>query len=62
MGKFKIEDIRKELKDLGWTLISTEYVNLKTDLQVQCLEGHNCFISYDKIRKGNFECPICKQN
>ena len=47
---------------MGWRLISQEYVNLKTDLQVNCPEGHDCFVSYEKLRKGSYDCPICKQN
>ena len=61
-GRLKIEDIQKDIEKDGWKLISTEYVNLKTDLQVNCPEGHDCFVSYEKWRRGAFECPICKQN
>lgn len=60
--KIKIEEVRQNFKNKNWELISNEYVNLKTDLQVVCPEGHECFVSYEKWRRGNFECPICKQN
>lgn len=42
--------------------MSTEYVNLKTDLEIICPEGHTNYVSYEKWRRGNYECPICKQN
>lgn len=58
----KIEDVKRNVEDSGWKLVSTEYINLKTDLQVKCPEGHDCFVSFEKFRKGKYECPICKQN
>lgn len=61
MAKFKIEELKNEFKEKGWELISEEYVNLKTDLQVKCPEGHDCYVSYERFRK-SYECPICKQN
>ena len=57
----KIENVREYVEGVGWQLISEEYVNLKTDLQVKCPEGHDCFVSFEKFRKG-YDCPICKQN
>lgn len=61
-GKLKYEEIKTDIESTGWHLISETYTNLKTDLQVICPEGHDCFVSYEKWRRGNFECPICKQN
>lgn len=61
-NKLKFEDIKKDIESQGWKLNQDEYVNLKTDLQVICPEGHDCFVSYEKWRRGSFECPICKQN
>ena len=61
-NRLKIEDVKQNIESQGWHLISEEYINLKTDLQVKCPEGHDCFVSYNKWRKGTFECPICKQN
>lgn len=60
--KFKIEEIQRDFEQAGWQLKSTEYKNLKTDLEVVCPEGHTNFVCYDKWRRGNYECPICKQN
>mgnify|MGYP007102007612 CR=1 FL=1 len=61
MSTIKIENVREYVEGAGWQLISEEYVNLKTDLQVKCPEGHDCFVSFEKFRKG-YDCPICKQN
>lgn len=60
-GKLKIEDIRKDIESKGWKLESTEYVNLKTDLELRCPKGHLNVVSYEKFRRGNYECPICQQ-
>lgn len=61
-NKLKFEDIKADIENKGWQLNQDNYVNLKTDLQVICPEGHDCFVSYEKWRRGAFECPICKQN
>ena len=60
--KFKIEEIQKDFENAGWKLKSTEYKNLKTDLEAVCPEGHINFVCYEKWRRGNYECPICKSN
>jgi hypothetical protein len=60
MAKIKIEDIQTELAADGWKLISTEYVNLDTEMTFECPEGHRVFVPWKKIRTRR-ECPICKQ-
>ena len=61
MAKIKIEEIRKAAIDHNWTLISTEYINLDTELIFECDEGHRVHLPYRKVRD-KWECPVCKQN
>lgn len=61
-SKIKYEEVKQDIEKQGWTLKSSSYVNLKTDLEVECPEGHTTFFSYEKWRRGKVECPICKQN
>ena len=61
MAKLKIEVIRNDLESKNWKLISTEYKNLDTELEMECPEGHRVFKNYKSIRK-NYECPVCKNN
>ena len=61
-SKIKYEDVKKEIESLGWKLVSTSYVNLKTDLEVICPEGHTNLTPFSRLRAGTYECPICKQN
>ena len=61
MSKIKIEDIKAAAKQHGWTLLSTEYKNLDTELTFECSEGHRIFAPYKKVRN-KWECPICKEN
>lgn len=42
--------------------MSTNYTNLKTDLEIICPEGHTNYVSYERWRRGTYECPICKTN
>ena len=59
MAKIKLEDIQNELSADGWKLISTEYVNLDTEMIFECPEGHRVFVPWKKIRTKR-ECPSCK--
>lgn len=59
--KFKIEDIRKEMEDRGWKLISEQYHNLDTELEMICPENHKVYLNYRKWRVYH-ECPICSKN
>ena len=61
MSKIRIEDIRKELEQYGWTLISDTYKNLEEELVFECEENHKVFSNWKKIRLKK-ECPICKKN
>lgn len=61
MAKLKYEDIRKEVEDEGWTLLTEHYTNLKTDMHFKCPEGHNNFYSLDKWRRGH-KCVMCENN
>ena len=59
MAKIKLEDIQNELSADGWKVISTEYVNLDTEMTFECPEGHRVFVPWKKIRSKR-ECPSCK--
>lgn len=59
--KFKIEDIRKELEDRGWKLLSEQYHNLDTELEMICPENHKVYLTYRKWRVYH-ECPVCSKN
>ena len=60
MAKIKLEDIQNEIGADGWKLISTEYVNLDTEMTFECPEGHRVFMPWKKLRTKR-ECPTCKQ-
>lgn len=60
MAKIRIEDIQNELGAEGWKVISTEYVNLDTEMTFECPEGHRVFVPWKKLRTKR-ECPTCKQ-
>lgn len=59
--KFKIEDIKKEMEDKGWKLLSEQYHNLDTELEMICPENHKVYLTYRKWRSYH-ECPICRKN
>jgi len=59
--KFKIEDIKKEVESKNWKLLSEEYHNLDTELEMICPENHRVYITYRKWRAYH-DCPICRNN
>ena len=59
--KYNIIDIKKEFEDKNWKLLSEEYKNLETEMEMLCPEGHRVFSTYKKWRTTH-ECPICKSN
>lgn len=61
MSKFRIEDIRKELEDRNWKLLSEQYKNLDTELEMICPENHKVYLTYRKWRVYH-ECPVCSKN
>lgn len=61
MSKITIENIKEELKDTDWELLSTEYKNLDSELVFSCPEKHKVYSSWKKIREKR-ECPVCKNN
>lgn len=61
MAKIKLEDIRKEAAEHNWEVISTEYKNLKTEMEWRCSEGHEVYAPYQSVRD-KWVCPICQKN
>lgn len=53
-----IHSVQLELQENGWTLLSTEYKNLKTLLSMQCPRGHSCEETYENWRKHK-RCEKC---
>lgn len=60
MARINLEDIRAELKQDNWKVISEEYINLDTTMTFECPEGHRVYSPWKKIRQKR-ECPICKE-
>ena len=61
MARLKYEDIKLEVESAGWRLISTSYTNLKTQMQFQCPNKHDNYLTMEYWRRHK-ECPICKAN
>lgn len=59
--KITLDQIKADLSEKGWKVLSDEYVNLTSEMKFKCPEGHIVIAPYKKIRN-KFECPICKNN
>lgn len=60
MSKIKIEDIIQESFFHNWKLISKEYINLNTQMEWECPNGHIVYAPYKKIRD-NYKCIFCEK-
>lgn len=58
MARLDLGDIRQEIKEAGWILISTDYKNLNEPLVMGCPRNHEVRISLAKWRKNKL-CPQC---
>ncbi|MBV5346626.1 HNH endonuclease [bacterium] len=56
--KLTLESVRNEIEKEEYTLLSTEYINSKTLLDVVCPEGHEFTISYNNWGQ-DYRCPRC---
>lgn len=62
MGKrLSYEAVKKEVEDEGWTLVSDTYVNLATQMDFKCPNGHDNYFTMSHWRHHK-ECPTCKAN
>ena len=64
MSKITIKEVKEVVNDFGWSVVSDKYVNLKTEMEFKCGNGHSVFTTFEKIRrtKENTVCPICDSN
>jgi 5-methylcytosine-specific restriction endonuclease McrA len=56
--RFDIKVIRLSFEEVGYILLSTEYVNAHQQLEYICLEGHKHFMTWNNWSKG-YRCPTC---
>lgn len=60
MNKFTYEEVKMYIENFGYKLLSTEYINSKTKLLVQCDKGHKYEVVFDSFKTGN-RCPYCSK-
>ncbi|WP_291626038.1 hypothetical protein [Clostridium sp.] len=56
--KKDIEEIRTLFLQEGYILLEKEYINAHQKLELQCPNGHNIYLSYDKFQQG-VRCSKC---
>lgn len=61
MARITLESIKEDIACDNWSVISTVYKNLDTEMEFECAEGHKVFAPYKQIRNKR-ECPVCKAN
>ena len=58
MIKLPYNDVKKYIESFGYILLSTEYMNNKTKLELKCPEGHIYNARYDNFQHGD-RCKEC---
>lgn len=60
MAKITLDQVRQELKEKNWLVLSDKYENLTSEMTFQCPMGHKVYASWKKMRT-KLECPICSE-
>lgn len=58
MVKLTYEFVKEQIEKVGYTLISTEYIDARSKLNVCCDKGHNYFVTYSSFKSGH-RCLKC---
>jgi len=59
--KYTYEYIKTYIENKGYKLLSNEYVNSHSKIQVMCNKGHEYSVSFKQFKKGQ-RCPYCYGN
>jgi len=57
-----IEFVKHNIESGGYKLISNQYINAKTKLELICSNNHTYNVSWDNWSTKNNRCPICNSN
>lgn len=57
-SRHTIQQVNKSFEDIGYTLLTKEYVNTKTKLKYICSNGHRYHIHWNMWQQGH-RCPYC---
>ena len=57
-AKKTINEVKQYIESFGYTLLSKEYKNNRTKLQMKCDKGHEFEMTYDNFQQGH-RCPYC---
>jgi hypothetical protein len=58
--KVCIEDVVTYVESIGYKLLSTFYVNAKTNLKLCCTEGHIFSMCWNNLKNNERRCPECQ--
>jgi predicted Zn-ribbon and HTH transcriptional regulator len=60
-AKYSYEEIKEYIEGFGYKLLSTEYINNKSKLLLQCPNGHKWKTKYNDFQQGH-RCSYCNGN
>lgn len=54
----RFNEVKNYIESFNYKLLSKEYINNRTKLQIECNKGHIYFVTLDDFQRGN-RCPYC---
>lgn len=57
--KFTYEYVKEFIEAVGYTLLSTEYINIQSKLEMICPEGHHCNMIFNNFKNNGARCAEC---
>lgn len=61
-AKLSYEQVKESIKNLGFILLSTEYINSQTKILLKCKFGHTWYAKYSHLINEKSGCPHCAGN
>lgn len=58
----KYSDVKSYIEKFNYKLLSTEYINAKTKLKIQCDKGHIYWGTFANFKNHDCRCPQCSQS
>ena len=55
-NKFTYEDVKKYIENAGYILLSTEYINSRVKLEIQCPKGHKFYLGFSDFKCRGTRC------
>ena len=57
--KYSYEEIKKYIESFEYKILSKEYINSNSHIEIECPRGHKYLTTFSKFKNSKRRCPIC---